>query len=91
MKKEKTLTDLRDKIDAIDHQILDLLVHRMGIAREVGELKKQISMAVEDKDREQAILNRLYQQTNDPLTRQQIKRIFTSIFTTSKDVQKEEE
>lgn len=89
--KEISIETLRNKIDEIDHQILDLLIRRMEIARSVGEVKKQISMAVEDKDREQAILNRLYQQTNDPLTRRQIKRIFTSIFTTSKDVQREEE
>ena len=62
---------------------------RMDIARSVGELKKKAEMNIEDTEREKAILNRLYNQTNDPLTRKQIKRIFTSIFQTAKDVQHE--
>ncbi|MBC8215159.1 MAG: chorismate mutase [Candidatus Marinimicrobia bacterium] len=91
MKADNTLQTLREKIDEIDQEILDLLVQRMEVARSVGDIKKQIEMAVEDKDREQAILNRLYGLTDDPLTRKQIKRIFTSIFHTAKDVQKTEE
>lgn len=43
---EATLELLRDEIDAVDADILDLLSRRMAVARRIGELKRTKGLAV---------------------------------------------
>ncbi len=85
---EIQIEELRDQIDAIDEQIIKLLARRFGIARKVGEFKRKHNLQVEDRSREQAIVDRLAEHSSDPLTRQQITRIFTEIFSAAKEVQR---
>jgi len=77
----------REKIDAIDEQLLHLLVERMDIAVDVGKIKKTINMIVQDPNREQEIIDRLSTLTNNPLNRKHIKRIFREIFRAAREVQ----
>jgi shikimate dehydrogenase len=59
---EKTrpaLTELRDRIDAIDSRILQLLNERLDAARSIGRLKAKEGKKVLDASREAAVLARL--------------------------------
>ncbi len=47
-----TLDDLRQKIDAIDEQLLTLFAKRFALAKHVGEYKKIHSLSIIDKKRE---------------------------------------
>ena len=49
---DKDIPTLRDEIDRIDREIVCLLKERVEITMNVGQLKADKSMAVEDIDRE---------------------------------------
>lgn len=66
------LVPLRQKIDALDEQILSLLNQRAAVATEVGELKAKVGAAVFRPDRETQVIARLQQLSTDqhgPLTK----------------------
>ena len=61
MIEENPLLALRDKISALDEQLLALLAERRGLAVEVGKAKLTTHRPVRDIDRERALLERLIQ------------------------------
>lgn len=50
------LKQLRQEIDTIDHQLVELFCRRMEVARRVGEHKAARAMAVLDQEREREVL-----------------------------------
>ncbi len=52
------LLDVREKIEAIDEQILKSIADRTELAGTVLELKKVDGKSITDKDQEQVVLNR---------------------------------
>ena len=85
---DERILELRQQIDDLDEEIISLLIKRMGISKEVGKLKEELDMPVEDKNRENEIINRLTKQTGLNLSEGQLIRIFTAVFKSSKQVQK---
>ncbi len=53
------LAALRDRIEAIDRQIIALLAERLAIAREVVEAKLESASPFRDREREESLLGRL--------------------------------
>lgn len=53
------LNEIRKEINAIDSQLLPLLVRRMDAAGKVAEIKREAGIPVLDAQREQQILNRV--------------------------------
>ena len=80
------LKDVREKIDLIDDQIAELYNQRMKLVGEVSEAKKQSGKAVNDPDREKKILLRVSKKV-DSGNEVYLKRVFESIFETSKAYQ----
>jgi len=85
---DKRILELRRQIDDLDEEIIRLLKKRMGISREVGQLKEKLDIPVEDKNRENKIIDRLTQKAGRNLSEEQLIRIFTAVFKSSKQVQK---
>jgi len=85
---DKRILELRQQIDKLDEEIISLLKKRMGVSREVGKLKERLDIPVEDKTRENEIIDRLTQQAGQNLSEEQLIRIFTAVFKSSKQVQK---
>ncbi len=52
------LKKLRNEIDKIDEKILELLDRRMAIASEIGRIKRNLGIPIEDIKREEEILNK---------------------------------
>lgn len=50
------LNELRDQIDAVDKQILDLLSQRLSLVEKVGEVKSEYGLPIYAPDREAAML-----------------------------------
>ena len=84
---DKRILELRQQIDELDEEIIRLLKKRMGISKEVGKLNEELDIPVEDKTRENAIIVRLTQQAGRNLSEQQLIRIFTAVFKSSKQIQ----
>ena len=81
------ILDLRKTIDELDQEIIRLLKERMHISKKVGALKEKLHIPIEDQNREKEIIERLTQQVGKNLTEEQLIRIFTAVFKSSKQVQ----
>tara|TARA_B100000131_G_C17901723_1_gene526697 strand:+ start:242 stop:511 length:270 start_codon:yes stop_codon:yes gene_type:complete len=86
---DERLKKLRLEIDNIDEEILELLEKRMKIVHEVGDLKKDLDISVEDLNRENEIIDRLTSHSSGELTEKQLIRIFSAVFKSSKQIQRE--
>lgn len=78
------LDALRNSIDAIDHQILELLRQRVELVLEVGELKRQHQAEVYDPARERRVLDALARAALPPLTPETARRVFERIIDESR-------
>ena len=85
---DKRILILRKEIDEIDEKIITLLKSRMDISKKVGKLKVALHIPVEDKGREEEIIQRLGELAEGDLKEEQLIRIFTAVFKSSKQIQK---
>jgi chorismate mutase len=60
----------------------------MDVSKKVGELKTVLHLPVEDKGRENEIIQRLGELANGNLKEKQLIKIFTAVFKSSKQIQK---
>jgi len=84
---ETELETIRKEIDAIDDQILDLLQKRCALCRSIAHIKRAGHCAIHDPSREAAILARLTARTDPSLGADVVERIFTEIFSLSRQIQ----
>jgi chorismate mutase/prephenate dehydratase len=90
MSNEIGLKELRDTLDNIDDQILDLLNERMKTVHKVGELKAQSGGAIYRPEREKSIINRLFarsRQLNGSLNKSAIEALFLEVFAISRNLE----
>lgn len=80
------LQTLRGEIDAIDTQMTDLFVKRMGLCAQVARYKKDNGMAVVHQGREREILSRVSVQAGDELD-SYARILFTTLFDLSRSYQ----
>ncbi len=84
------LKQLRNEIDAIDDQILELLNRRMEVVQEVGRLKNSTGAPIYRPERELEILKRLKAKNKGPLTPKAIDAIFLEIFAVARNLERPE-
>lgn len=82
----KDLNILREEIDAVDAQLIELFCRRMGICADVARYKKSAGKAVFDPVREQSKLEKVAALTEDKL-RSYTAALYASILDLSKDYQ----
>lgn len=83
----KTIDELRSEIDEIDDGLVSLFLQRLAVVKEVGEAKKTLSLSVEDKDRENAVIERLTVNKADE-EKKKITELYNKIFDISKETEK---
>lgn len=83
----KTIDELRSEIDEIDDGLVSLFLQRLAAVKEIGETKKTLSLSVEDKDRENAVIERLTVNKTDE-EKKKITELYNKIFDISKDTEK---
>jgi chorismate mutase/prephenate dehydratase len=76
---ENAIRFLRDQIDAIDLQLVALLVQRARLAVRIGEVKEYAELPVVEMNRESQVLNRVEKLRSEPLDALGAKEIFTAI------------
>jgi chorismate mutase len=80
---------LRDKIDSIDRQLLELLRERLEVVHQVGQEKLEKGLAVFDPNREEALLMKLISIAPSNLDERAIRVIFTAIVAESRRLESE--
>lgn len=88
MEPKDKIYELRKKIDECDDKMLDLLVKRFSIAKEIGEIKASSGFNIEDQNREKNIIDRLTNKFEGKLDRNSIAAIFGPVYQISKKLQK---
>lgn len=86
--KDLQLQKVREQIDDINKQILNLISERGELAKQVGRIKIQQGKDLYDPTREQEIINRLMESNKGPFDNNEIEEIFKVIFKTSLELQK---
>jgi len=82
------LDNLRTGINEIDNQIFSLLIQRLGLVYNIGEIKKNNNLEILDKERENNIYSRIdsqYHGRNGLF----LKDIYKTVMIESKRIQKE--
>ncbi len=82
------LKPLRDRIDAIDAQILDLLAQRGQVAQDVGHVKAETSAPVFRPEREAQVLRRVAERNPGPLKDHDVQTIFREIMSACRALEK---
>jgi chorismate mutase / prephenate dehydratase len=77
----------RDEIDAIDHEVLNLVSRRAALAREIGELKDD--GVIYRPEREAQVLRRLIERNPGPLSSEAVANIFRGIMSSCRALEKE--
>ncbi|MBX3617860.1 prephenate dehydratase [Nitrosomonas sp.] len=80
------LKQLRDQIDTIDEQLLQLVNKRAGLAQQIGKIKK--SGIVYRPEREAQILTRMQQHNPGPISNEHIQQLFTEIMSLCRALEK---
>ncbi len=87
MNEKQELDILREKLDNIDNQLLELLNKRMQIVLEVGKVKAASGGAIYRPEREKSIINRLEKLNNGLLNKSAIEALFLEIFAISRNLE----
>ena len=82
----KELNILRDQINKLDNQMLDILDRRSHVVTEIGKLKDQ-TKGVVDENREQEVLERLIALSKGKYSKDSIIRIWRELFEASSKLQ----
>lgn len=82
------LEELRKKIDEVDTSIIDLIAERIGLAGQIGRVKREQGRQIEDVQREASILAHIRKLAKDKGIKQaDIEDIYHRIFTAAKSIQ----
>jgi len=82
------LQPLRERIDAIDAQILDLLSQRGQVAQEVGHVKAETNAPVFRPEREAQVLRKVAERNPGPLKDKDVQTIFREIMSSCRALEK---
>ncbi len=74
-----SLDELRERIDGIDGKLLVLLNERAKCAQEIGQIKHSTDSAFYIPEREHAILNKIQESNEGPLSNEAVKSIYRVI------------
>lgn len=82
---DNNIEKLRKEIDSIDQEIIDLIIKRTGIAREVINNKLQSNNNIFNNDRENAVIHSIKKQLPANINHRLIEKVYKSLMELSKD------
>lgn len=83
----RSLEELRNELDRIDSQIIQLYEERMSICEEVGEIKIEEGRKVFDRNREQQKLAQVTREAKDPFYKKGLTELFEQLMSQSRKLQ----
>ena len=83
------LIPLREKIDAIDTELLRLLNERAEVAKEIGTIKNRDGLPIYSPEREDRVIRGLIERSQGPLRPEAIRAIYREIMSASLALEKD--
>jgi len=82
------LAPLREKIDAVDTELIRLLNERAIIAQEIGAIKNREGLPIYSPEREDRVIRSLIERSKGPLTPEAIRAIYCEIMSAALAIEK---
>ncbi|MFM8335289.1 MAG: chorismate mutase, partial [Opitutaceae bacterium] len=73
------LGPIREKIDALDRRLVELLNERLALAAEIGRVKRNAGGQIYVAEREDAVLRKVTAQNNGPIRHEALRAIYREI------------
>jgi len=83
-----SISDLRNKIDEIDRQMVDLLNQRAGCALEIGRMKSKGEKSIFAPERERQVMGAVLRNNNGPLSDKAVSAVFREIVSACRALEK---
>ena len=83
----RSLEELRNELDRIDSQIIQLYEERMSVCEEVGEIKIEEGRKVFNRNREQQKLAQVTREAKDPFYKKGLTELFEQLMSQSRKLQ----
>ena len=84
------IDDLRERMDAIDDELLRLFNERAKLALEIGRAKKDLGLPIHIPSREEQIIMRVQQENPGPLSPTSIARLYQQLIQESRVLEEED-
>ncbi len=81
------LSELREEIDRIDREIIELLCQRFEIAEDIARLKRETGIDIEDNEREEDIIKNCKEKSGGKLDEAFVEDLMRLIISESKKIQ----
>jgi chorismate mutase len=81
------IQELRQSIDLLDRQLVELLAERLRLVMQVGEVKRESALDIYDPERERELLERVAAAAPEPLEPEMARRIFQCIIQESRNLE----
>ena len=85
---ERALAECRERIDALDRQLVDLLNARTGIVEEIGRIKRDCGMRIYEPKREEEVLHNIETHNAGRMDAEAARRIFERIIDEMRTLQR---
>lgn len=83
-----TIDDIRQEIDRLDDELLQIFNRRAGLALKIGELKKELNLPIYDPSREKRIFDKMKANNPGPLDDAAIVRLFERVIDESRSLER---
>lgn len=81
----------REKIDALDHELVEILIKRMNLSREIAEYKKEMGLQIRDRNREIELIEDRLKDIDDPTLKFALEDVFEAILHASRTIQEKKQ
>ena len=85
----KELEKLRDRIDRIDEEIVNLLARRFQASKEIARIKKRHNLKIKDERREEDVIKNCKKTSAGRLDNEFLEELMNLILLKSKEVQRD--
>jgi chorismate mutase/prephenate dehydratase len=82
------LQEIRDAINSLDRQLVDLLNERAQLVGEVGQIKRQTGAPIFQPEREAEVIRRVTEASRDPMPPEALAAIYREIMAAARLIQK---
>ena len=82
------IADWRKKIDDLDRELVRLLNDRARCVAEIGKIKRQNGLPIQEPNREQEVLQHVLDANQGPLDNDALRRLFERIVEEGKSLQR---
>ena len=85
---EKALAEWRERINALDQRLVELLNERTRVVEEIGRIKRDCGMPIYEPKREEEVLRNIAEHNGGPMAQEAARRIFERIIDEMRTLQR---